>query len=109
MTTNNPDARDRAEVLEESGRNCIATGKGYAIGSATLVSLTLFGAYVAEAAHNWTEVSTTNIYISEKNADMTHFLKDGDVNVLKPLVFSGMIVGAMVPYVFSAMLLRAVG
>lgn len=58
--------------------------KGFAIGSAALVSLALFGAFVSRAG----------ISI---------------VNVLSPKVFIGLIVGAMLPYWFSAMTMKSVG
>jgi len=58
--------------------------QGFAIGSAALVSLALFGAFVSRAA-----IST--------------------VDVLSPKVFIGLIVGAMLPYWFSAMTMKSVG
>ncbi|KZV51169.1 hypothetical protein F511_19719 [Dorcoceras hygrometricum] len=58
--------------------------KGFAIGSAALVSLALFGAFVSRA-----EITT--------------------VDVLTPKVFIGLIVGAMLPYWFSAMTMKSVG
>ncbi|KAG5523283.1 hypothetical protein RHGRI_035188 [Rhododendron griersonianum] len=61
-----------------------AYGPGFAIGSAALVSLALFGAFVSRAG-----ISV--------------------VNVLSPKVFIGLIVGAMLPYWFSAMTMKSVG
>lgn len=58
--------------------------QGFAIGSAALVSLALFGAFVSRAS-----IST--------------------VDVLTPKVFIGLIVGAMLPYWFSAMTMKSVG
>jgi inorganic pyrophosphatase len=58
--------------------------QGFAIGSAALVSLALFGAFVSCA-----EIVT--------------------VDVLSPKVFIGLIVGAMLPYWFSAMTMKSVG
>ncbi|KAE9453516.1 hypothetical protein C3L33_14562, partial [Rhododendron williamsianum] len=69
---------------------CVSVGlwagliKGFAIGSAALVSLALFGAFVSRAG-----ISV--------------------VNVLSPKVFFGLIVGAMLPYWFSAMTMKSVG
>ena len=62
---------------------CISV-QGFAIGSAALVSLALFGAFVSRAA-----IST--------------------VDVLTPKVFIGLLVGAMLPYWFSAMNMKSVG
>ncbi|XP_021898896.1 pyrophosphate-energized vacuolar membrane proton pump 1-like [Carica papaya] len=67
-------------------KNCTtaAIGKGFAIGSAALVSLALFGAFVSRAGIK-------------------------AVDVLTPKVFIGLIVGAMLPYWFSAMTMKSVG
>jgi len=59
-------------------------GKGFAIGSACLVALALFGAFVTR----------------------THILK---VDIMNPICFSGLLLGAMEPYFFSALLMKAVG
>lgn len=76
--------RERTDALDAAGNTTAAIGKGFAIGSAALVSLALFGAFVSRAA-----IST--------------------VDVLTPKVFIGLIVGAMLPYWFSAMTMKSVG
>ncbi|KMZ64013.1 Inorganic diphosphatase [Zostera marina] len=76
--------RERTDALDSAGNTTAAIGKGFAIGSAALVSLALFGAFVSRAA-----IST--------------------VDVLTPKVFIGLIVGAMLPYWFSAMTMKSVG
>ncbi|CAN4088586.1 unnamed protein product [Withania somnifera] len=76
--------RERTDALDAAGNTTAAIGKGFAIGSAALVSLALFGAFVSRAA-----IST--------------------VDVLTPQVFIGLIVGAMLPYWFSAMTMKSVG
>ncbi|KAK6120474.1 hypothetical protein DH2020_045784 [Rehmannia glutinosa] len=76
--------RERTDALDAAGNTTAAIGKGFAIGSAALVSLALFGAFVSRA-----EIST--------------------VDVLTPKVFIGLIVGAMLPYWFSAMTMKSVG
>ncbi|TKW22149.1 hypothetical protein SEVIR_4G210300v4 [Setaria viridis] len=76
--------RERTDALDAAGNTTAAIGKGFAIGSAALVSLALFGAFVSRA-----EIST--------------------VDVLSPKVFIGLIVGAMLPYWFSAMTMKSVG
>ena len=77
-------ARERTDALDAAGNTTAAIGKGFAIGSACLVGLALFGAFVTRS-------------------DMTI------VNILRPLEFSGLIIGAMLPYYFSAMTMEAVG
>ncbi|KAJ8560665.1 hypothetical protein K7X08_022525 [Anisodus acutangulus] len=76
--------RERTDALDAAGNTTAAIGKGFAIGSAALVSLALFGAFVSRAA-----IST--------------------VDVLTPEVFIGLMVGAMLPYWFSAMTMKSVG
>ncbi|XP_058076954.1 pyrophosphate-energized vacuolar membrane proton pump-like [Magnolia sinica] len=76
--------RERTDALDAAGNTTAAIGKGFAIGSAALVSLALFGAFVSRAG-----------------------LKT--VDVLTPKVFVGLIVGAMLPYWFSAMTMKSVG
>ena len=76
--------RERTDALDAAGNTTAAVGKGFAIGSACLVGLALFGAFCTRS-------------------DME------TVNILRPLEFSGLIIGAMLPYIFSAMTMEAVG
>lgn len=76
--------RERTDALDAAGNTTAAIGKGFAIGSAALVSLALFGAYVSRAS-----LST--------------------VDILSAKVFIGLIVGAMLPYWFSSMTMKSVG
>lgn len=84
MSDANDWARQRTDALDAAGNTTAAIGKGFAIGSACLVGLALFGAFVSRS------VMVT-------------------VNILGPLEFSGLIIGAMLPYAFSAMTMEAVG
>lgn len=70
-------ARENTDILDAAGNTTAAIGKGFAIGSACLVALALFGAFALE----------TKIVV---------------VNILRPLEFSGLIFGAMIPYYFTA-------
>jgi len=78
--------RERTDALDSLGNTTAATGKGFAIGAAGLTSLALLLSY-AEAA---------NISLSS-------------ISLLDPLVISGLFLGAMLPAVFCAMTLNAVG
>lgn len=71
---------------DAAGNTTAAIGKGFAIGSAALVSLALFGAYVTRS-----------------KIDLVH------ASILDPKVFAGLLVGAMLPYWFSAMTMKSVG
>merc|ERR1719172_452461 len=76
--------RERTDALDAAGNTTAAVGKGFAIGSAALVSLALFGAFCVR-----TETSS--------------------VNILNQWTFSGVLFGAMMPYWFSAMTMKSVG
>merc|ERR1711937_997891 len=76
--------REKTDCLDAAGNTTAAIGKGFAIGSAALVSLALFGAYTVRA-----EVL--------------------QVDILDPWVFTGLLFGAMMPYAFAAMTMKSVG
>lgn len=84
MSGANEWARRRTDALDAAGNTTAAIGKGFAIGSACLVGIALFGAFVTRSSMD-------------------------SVNILRPLEFSGLIIGAMLPYYFSAMTMEAVG
>lgn len=80
------EVRDITDTLDSVGNTTAAIGKGFAIGSAALTALALFVAY-AEVA---------NI---EKKA----------VSLVEPIVIIGLFIGAMLPFLFSAMTMNSVG
>ncbi|MFC2091330.1 sodium-translocating pyrophosphatase [Elusimicrobiota bacterium] len=78
------EVRERAEALDAVGNTTAAVGKGFAIGSAALTSLALFVAF-AETSDLQT------------------------IDILKPVVVAGMFIGGVVPFVFTAATMNAVG
>lgn len=84
------EVRDRTDALDAAGNTTAAIGKGFAIGSAALVSLSLFGGFLHNAQLD-TEAQAKNIALT------------------KPEIFAGLLLGAMLPYVFSAFTIRSVG
>jgi H+-translocating diphosphatase len=84
--------RDKTDALDAAGNTTAAIGKGFAIGSAALVSLALFGAFVTRASKG-----------------MTIKMDQNGVNLMSPVVFAFLMFGAMVPYWFSAMTMKSVG
>jgi len=86
------EVRDRTDALDSAGNTTAAIGKGFAIGSAALVAMALFGAFIIRQ-------STAPCYP----------LTAGDVSLTDPMIFSGLIIGAMLPYAFSAMTMKSVG
>lgn len=79
------DTRHRTDILDTVGNTTAAIGKGFAIASAALTSLALFAAFMENAG-----------------------LKDG-IDISNAPVLAGLMVGAMIPYLFSAWAIRAVG
>ena len=78
------EVRERTDSLDAVGNSTAAIGKGFAIGSAALTALALFAAYMGVA-------------------------KIDAINLSDPNVMACLFVGAMLPYLFSAMAIDAVG
>lgn len=78
------EVRHRTDALDSLGNTTAATGKGFAIGSAVLTALALIAAYVTAA-------------------------KIEGLDILGPTMLPGLLIGAMMPYLFSALTMMAVG
>jgi K(+)-stimulated pyrophosphate-energized sodium pump len=79
-----PSVRQRTDKLDAVGNTTAAIGKGFAIGSAALTALALFSAFMQTAG-------VTSIDVSE------------------PTIMAGLLIGAMMPFLFSSFAMRAVG
>ena len=84
MSEQEPIVRERTDILDAVGNTTAATGKGFAIASAALTALALFAAYVTFTGIN-------------------------GINIFKAPVLAMLFVGGMVPVVFSALAMKAVG
>jgi K(+)-stimulated pyrophosphate-energized sodium pump len=78
------EVRERTDKLDAVGNTTAAIGKGFAIASAALTALALFAAFM----------QTANV---------------SSIDVSKPTVMAGLLVGGMLPFVFSALSMNAVG
>lgn len=78
------EVREKTDILDAVGNTTAATGKGFAIASAALTSLALFAAFVGLAGIN-------------------------AIDIYKAEVLAGLFIGGMIPFVFSAMAIAAVG
>jgi K(+)-stimulated pyrophosphate-energized sodium pump len=78
------EVRERTDILDAVGNTTAATGKGFAIASAALTALALFAAFVGIA-------------------------KIDGIDIYRADVLAGLFVGAMIPFIFSALAIRAVG
>jgi K(+)-stimulated pyrophosphate-energized sodium pump len=83
------EVRHKTDRLDAVGNTTKALTKGYAIGSAALAAFLLFSAYLDEVAHYGSKLES--------------------VNIAKPEVFVGGLLGAMLVFLFSALAIRAVG
>jgi len=84
MAELDPKVRERTDKLDAVGNTTAAIGKGFAIASAALTALALFAAFM-------------------QTADIPR------IDISKPIVMSGLLLGAMLPFVFSALSMKAVG
>ena len=78
------EVRERTDKLDAVGNTTAAIGKGFAIGSAALTAISLFAAYMSKAGID-------------------------SINVAQPHVTAGLLIGGMLPFLFSAMAMGAVG
>jgi K(+)-stimulated pyrophosphate-energized sodium pump len=78
------DVREKTDILDAVGNTTAATGKGFAIASAALTSLALFAAFMGTAHIN-------------------------SIDISKSTILAGLFVGGMIPFVFSALAMSAVG
>ncbi|HJP01335.1 MAG TPA: sodium-translocating pyrophosphatase [Planctomycetota bacterium] len=83
-----PEVRERTDALDAVGNTTAAIGKGFAIGSAALTALALFSAFCAAAGAGEEPLV---------------------LNINNPKVMIGMLIGGLLPFLFSAMTMRAVG
>jgi K(+)-stimulated pyrophosphate-energized sodium pump len=78
------EVRERTDALDSLGNTTAATGKGFAIASAVVTALALMAAY-------------------------TQAVRIDQISLLDPLVLAGLIIGAMMPFLFSSLAIKAVG
>ncbi len=84
-----PEVRERTDALDAAGNTTAAIAKGFAIGSAALTALALFTAYI-KAVEKATDKAIT-------------------LDVMDPFVLVGLLIGGVVPFIFAADTMKAVG
>ena len=82
--------REKTDALDAAGNTTAAIGKGFAIGSAALVSLALYGAFVTRI-------------MAKQGPDAVR------VKILTPITFAFLLIGSCLPFWFSAMTMKSVG
>jgi len=93
------EVRRRTDILDSAGNTTAAIGKGFAIGAAILTSLALFSAFLTHSQNLMRE-------IPEFGADYDLI---GSITLLDPVVFVSLFMGAVLPFLFSAMTMKSVG
>ena len=119
MTHQPPFVRERTDALDSLGNTTAATGKGFAIGSAALTALALIAAYMDEIRNGLklNGIYELKIQVTEQaerivkvaDATLADFMTYYNVNLLNPKVIMGMMLGAMLSFVFCALAMKAVG
>ncbi|WP_218109886.1 V-type H(+)-translocating pyrophosphatase [Oligoflexus tunisiensis] len=84
MSELGPEVRRRTDLLDAAGNTTAAIGKGFAIGSAVLTALALFSAFLVRS----------NMHT---------------LDMLSPLVFAGLLIGGVLPFLFTAQTMKGVG
>jgi K(+)-stimulated pyrophosphate-energized sodium pump len=115
------EVRHRTDALDALGNTTAATGKGFAIGSAALTAMALLSAYLEEVRiwikkiiiegglDQYTVGSVNFTYDSVKVASVSDFVAAYDLTIMNPKLICGLFIGAMMSFLFCALLIKAVG
>lgn len=90
MTHMAPEVRNRTDALDSLGNTTAATGKGFAIGSAALTALALIASYIDKVKQISPDIAL-------------------DLTITNPTVLIGLFIGGMLPFLFAALTMDAVG
>ena len=90
MTHMPPEVRHKTDALDSLGNTTAATGKGFAIGSAALTALALIASYIDKVRQIAPDLSL-------------------DLSITNPTVLIGLFIGGMLPFLFAALTMDAVG
>lgn len=105
------EVRQRTDALDSLGNTTAATGKGFAIGSAALTALALIASFTEKV--QFESQVLIDKYTAAGNVIPQWLEKASEINlhldITDPQVLVGLIIGAMLPFLFSAMTMQAVG
>ncbi len=116
-----PEVRERTDLLDSLGNTTAATGKGFAIGSAALTALALLASYMEELKIAIVRVVDTSHKFVFPNGveftnsadimklDLIRLMHNFEVHLMNPKVIVGLMLGAMMSYLFCGLTINAVG
>jgi len=108
-----PSVRDKTDSLDALGNTTAAIGKGFAVGSAVLTALSLLAAFKEEVCHG----DNTICFSTEHGLDLDGLMNSTSgeepmlmiFEVSEPILLAGVLIGAMLPYLFGALTMLSVG
>ncbi len=107
--------RSRTDALDALGNTTAATGKGFAIGSAALTALALMASYIEEIKVGLLRIGTEVLIfadghsVSLSEASLKNFMDYYNVTLLNPKTLIGLLLGAMMAFLFCGLTMQAVG
>ena len=110
-----PEVRERTDALDSLGNTTAATGKGFAIGSAALTALALLAEYRNKIIEALEQVNISRFFEEFYEGILTVTQVDGhehfvlSINLMDPKILMGLFIGAVLPFVFASLSMKAVG
>ena len=128
MTHQEPYVRERTDALDSLGNTTAAKGKGFAIGSAALTALALMSSYVEEIDLSINRLLTSggegatvligrvpftrellDTQLAAGTSKLDFYMAQYNVTLLNPCVLAGLLIGAMMAFLFCSFTMKAVG
>ena len=115
MSEMDKEVRHRTDTLDALGNTTAATGKGFAIGSASLTALALLASYIEEVKIAFEHIGQKVLimpngsYVEIANANILDFIGYYQINLMNPIVLVCIFLGSMMAFFFSGLTINAVG
>ena len=114
MSELDPVVRQRTDILDALGNTTAATGKGFAIGSAALTALALLASYIEEIKIGLSNIGTAVLQLGDRTVEVAKatipdIVEFYNINLMNPVVLTGVFIGAMMSFLFCGLTMNAVG